>query len=119
MDNRRVPGLAGFAEMAAVADSNDFADSNEFKDECMKGLIVPHLGEKCQTKLLLELAACVSPPDLTPLFHLGFSTSKRVMVYPSAAPRNTSDGKWELVVTREKLIAVAMPYITQGTHLWL
>jgi hypothetical protein len=40
--------------MAAVADSNDFADSNEFKDECMKGLIVPLLGEKCQTKLLLS-----------------------------------------------------------------
>lgn len=39
MDNKRVPGLAGFAKLAAVAGSKDF------KDECMKGLIVPHLGE--------------------------------------------------------------------------
>jgi hypothetical protein len=61
MDNRRVPGLAGFAEMAAVADSNDFADSNEFKDECMKGLIVPLLGEKCQTKLLPDWRRAFRP----------------------------------------------------------
>ena len=112
MDNRRVPGLAGLAEMAVVTDSKDF------KDECMKGLIVPHPAEKCQTKLLPDWRRAFRPRFDT-LFHLGFSTSKRVMVYPSAAPRNTSDGKCELVVTREKLIAVAMPYITQGTQRWL
>ena len=26
----------------------------------MKGLIVPHLAEKCQIKIVAELAACVS-----------------------------------------------------------
>jgi hypothetical protein len=35
----------GFASMAGGA---DFPDSNGFKEECMKGLIVPHLAEKCQ-----------------------------------------------------------------------
>lgn len=61
MDNKRVPGLAGFAEQAAVADSNDFPDSNDLKDECMKGLIVPHLPEKCQIKLLLNWEPAFRP----------------------------------------------------------
>jgi hypothetical protein len=46
MDKRRVPGLAGFAGLTAVGDSNDF------KDEGMKGFIVPHPVEKCHAKLL-------------------------------------------------------------------
>jgi hypothetical protein len=42
MDSRRVPGLADFPSVEVVAGSNDF------KYEGMKGLIVPHLAEKCQ-----------------------------------------------------------------------
>ena len=35
----------------------------------MKGLIVPHLAEKCQSKIVAELAACISSqkPDKFPL----------------------------------------------------
>jgi len=36
---------------------------------------------------------------------------------PAPLPKNTSDGKCARVVTREKLIAVAAPYATHGTHL--
>jgi len=54
MDNNRVPGLAGFAELAAAADSSDS------KDECMKGLIVPHPGGKMSDQIVAELGACVS-----------------------------------------------------------
>lgn len=49
----------------------------------------------------------------------GWSTVYFVTVYPSAAPRKTSDGKWEAVVTREKLITVAKPYARNGTQRWL
>src|SRR5579859_829458 len=44
------------------------------------------------------------------------STSNRAIVYPSAAPTKTSDGKCARFVTRERLIAVAHPYATNGTH---
>jgi len=46
----------------------------------------------------------------------GLSTANSEIVNPSAAPRNTSDGKCACVVTREKLIAPAAPYATHGTH---
>ena len=46
----------------------------------------------------------------------GLSTANFVIVNPSAAPRNTSDGKCACVVTREKLIAPAAPYATHGTQ---
>src|SRR2546425_366222 len=48
--------------------------------------------------------------------YLGLSTTNFVIVNPSAAPRNTSDGKCACVVTREKLIAPATPYATHGAH---
>jgi hypothetical protein len=56
MDNKRAPGPAGFAELAGVA--------NDSKDECMQGLIVPHLGGKMSDQIVAELGACVS--SLTP-----------------------------------------------------
>jgi hypothetical protein len=46
----------------------------------------------------------------------GLNTANFVIVNPSAAPRNTSDGKCACVVTREKLIAPAAPYATHGTQ---
>jgi len=63
MENRRGPG---FAKLAGVA---DFLACNNSKDEGMKGLIVPHLAEKCQSKIVAELAACISSqkPDKFPL----------------------------------------------------
>jgi hypothetical protein len=42
MDSKRVQGIAGFVGLADVTNSNDL------KDECMKGLIVPHLLGNCQ-----------------------------------------------------------------------
>ncbi len=46
----------------------------------------------------------------------GLNTANSEIVNPSAAPKNTSDGKCACVVTREKLIAPAAPYATHGTH---
>src|SRR5229473_2036802 len=46
----------------------------------------------------------------------GLSTANSEIVNPSAAPKNTSDGKCACVVTREKLIAPAAPYATHGTQ---
>jgi hypothetical protein len=77
MDNSRVPDFAGVANFP---DSNDFPNSNDFKDECMKGLIVPHPAEKCQIKLVAKLGACILSLTANRSAQRGFGTSKRVMV---------------------------------------
>ena len=45
------------------------------------------------------------------------STSNRATTNPKPAPRNTSDGKCDAVVIREKLMAEATVYARIGTHL--